>query len=1102
MPNTRLSIASQLYLLIGIATLALLLVIAAAVTGSGRMVASGERLHARVAAGVEEASRLALLFERQVGLVSRVPAEVDLQHQRSFRAEFEGLSLQIDAARARLEELAPAQAQDDARGLTKSFAELRRQAAIVFSLSSSFVQDKATDALNGPFATAQQQIDASLTMLLKTMRSQAQAEVEALRHVRRTLVVTIAGVSFVALGLVIGVGVFLTGSLSGRLQRITTAMTVISSGAGSGMQIPSTQDRDELGEMARALEVFRRNAEEIARLRPEQEQTLAALESANAQLLVQNVHFDAAVNNMSQALLMFDASGRLLIANRRYYEMYDLSPDVIKPGNTIRELIEERHRGGRFLGDVDAYIENLRVVLARGGTSEKTFELPDGRTIVVVNHPMTGGGWVATHDDITERRRAEERLSEQKLQLDTAMNNMTQGLNMFDAAGRLLVCNERYREMYRLAPDAAQPGCTVRELVDARIAAGSFFSIEPEKYIDDLMAAMAKREPTSVTLELTDGRVIAVLGRPTPAGTGWVTTHEDITEKLHVERERDRNREFLDLIIDNVPAAIFVKQASDRRYVLVNRAGESFWEISRAEMIGKTSHEIFPKDAADRMTARDDQLLQTGQSLFDELQIDTPRGGIRSVVSRRLSIGDESGKSQYLVAVIEDVTERKRADERIAHMAHHDALTDLPNRAAFTEHLTATLERVSAEGGNFAVLSIDLDRFKEVNDLFGHSAGDELLREVSRRLQAVAESAFLARLGGDEFMLISADGPQPSTAEALAERLQGAVVDEIEIEGHQLRIGLSIGVAIFPNDGADAATILSNADAGLYRAKSQGRGSIRFFEPDMDQRLRERRMLQHELQAGMRHGELSLHYQPQKRIGGEITGFEALVRWRHPTRGMVPPGTFVPLAEESGLILPMGEWILREACREAASWPRPLHIAVNLSPIQFRHGDLPRLVHAVLLDTGLAANRLELEITEGVLIDDFSRALSILRRLKALGVGIAMDDFGTGYSSLSNLQSFPFDKIKIDQSFILNLESNPQSAAIVRAVLGLGRGLNLPVIAEGVETEAQLAFLAAEGCKDVQGYLIGRPNEIAEYAGPVGRKPEVDALRMRADGAR
>jgi EAL domain-containing protein (putative c-di-GMP-specific phosphodiesterase class I) len=296
-------------------------------------------------------------------------------------------------------------------------------------------------------------------------------------------------------------------------------------------------------------------------------------------------------------------------------------------------------------------------------------------------------------------------------------------------------------------------------------------------------------------------------------------------------------------------------------------------------------------------------------------------------------------------------------------------------------------------------------------------------------------------------------------------------------------------VAIYPTDGRDAMLLLGNADAALYRAKAEGRGSIRFFEADMDKRLRERRALQRELQSALANDELMLHYQPQARIGNSIIGFEALVRWQHPSRGLIPPAAFIPLAEESGLIISIGEWILRKACQEAASWPRPLQIAVNLSPVQFQHGDLPGMVHAVLLETGLSAHRLELEITEGVLIGDFSRALSILCRLKSLGVRIAMDDFGTGYSSLSYLQSFPFDKIKIDQSFVSNLDRSPQSAAIIRAVIGLGRGLNLPVVAEGVETNDQLAFLTREACQEVQGFLVGRPGPIDDYAGLVGRPP-------------
>jgi EAL domain-containing protein (putative c-di-GMP-specific phosphodiesterase class I) len=283
-------------------------------------------------------------------------------------------------------------------------------------------------------------------------------------------------------------------------------------------------------------------------------------------------------------------------------------------------------------------------------------------------------------------------------------------------------------------------------------------------------------------------------------------------------------------------------------------------------------------------------------------------------------------------------------------------------------------------------------------------------------------------------------------------------------------------------------TLLGNADAALYRAKAEGRGTIRFFQVEMDKQLRERRAMQHELRSAIARGELSLDYQPQAQIDGEIVGFEALLRWCHPARGVVAPATFISLAEESGLIMSIGEWVLREACREAASWPRPLQIAINLSPIQFRHGDLPGLVHAVLLESGLPPNRLELEITEGVLVEDFSRALSILRRLKSLGIRIAMDDFGTGYSSLSYLQSFPFDKIKIDKAFISNVERNAQSAAIVRAVIGLARGLDMPVLAEGVETKEQLAFLFNEACDEVQGYLLGRPSTMDEYADLVGRQ--------------
>jgi diguanylate cyclase (GGDEF)-like protein/PAS domain S-box-containing protein len=669
-------------------------------------------------------------------------------------------------------------------------------------------------------------------------------------------------------------------------------------------------------------------------------------------------------------------------------------------------------------------------------------------------------------------------------QVEAALDQMPYGLCVYDARQRLVTCNRRYAEIFALPAEVAKPGASLAAIM-SNCAAAVVSCADAEVYVQERLAAAERNARSTAELHLADGRIIRVVQEPTPDG-GWVATHEDITEHVQIGEDLRRARSFLSLVIESVPDAILVKDASNGRFAMVNHAAEKLFGLHRKEFIGKTAEDIYPAEYHKIVAKEDAALLQAGELFIDDHTIEMRGRESRIITLTRKILRDGESAPQFMLAVMHDITERKRAERRIAHMALHDTLTDLPNRTAFNERLAAVLARADA-GLRFAVLFVDLDRLKEVNDVFGHAAGDQLLREVAKRMRAAAGDDFIARLGGDEFALLTENAESHARVGALAERLLASVQEDLEIQGARIRSGLSIGVAMFPGDGRDSTVLLANADAALYRAKAEGRGVIRFFKSEMDARLRDRHVLRHDLSTAISRGELMMHYQPQAKVTGEVVSFEALLRWRHPQRGMVSPATFIPLAEESRLISTIGEWALRSACREAAAWPVPLGIAVNLSPGQFQHADLPALVHSILLETGLPARRLELEITEGVLIADSARALSVLRRLKAFGIQITMDDFGQGYSSLSYLQSFPFDRIKIDRAFVSKVTQNPQSAAIVRAVLGLARGLGLPVLAEGVETAEELAFLAAEACDEVQGYLIGRPCPIEDYAKILGR---------------
>jgi diguanylate cyclase (GGDEF)-like protein len=524
---------------------------------------------------------------------------------------------------------------------------------------------------------------------------------------------------------------------------------------------------------------------------------------------------------------------------------------------------------------------------------------------------------------------------------------MWQGLAMFDHERRLIVCNTQYAEVYGLSPDLLKPGITQREILEHRVAVGSYPGEDPQKYITDRIANAMDERDTHTEIELRDGRVVFVSHRAMPDG-GWVSTHQDVTEKRRTER-------------------------------------------------------------------------------------------------------------------------------RIAHMASHDALTNLPNRTLFRERMEQALARVNRDEC-VAVLCVDLDRFKEVNDTFGHPAGDQLLRAVADRLQqCVRDIDTVARLGGDEFAIIETAVERPEDVLALVERIQKTISHPFQVEGNEINVGASVGIAVAPTDGDSADQLLKHADMALYGAKMGGRRTYRFFEPEMNARVQARRNLEADLRGALVRGEFELYYQPMVNIATrQISGFEALIRWNHPARGLILPEEFIALAEEISLINPIGEFVLRRACLEAAKWPEHFHMAVNVSAAQFQNRGFVLFVANTLATSGLNPNRLEVEITETVLLDDDEATLGALRQLHALGVRIAMDDFGSGYSSLSYLRRFPFDKIKIDRSFVKELESRPDCVAVVRALASMARSLGMISVAEGVETEEQLEHLKNEGCAEAQGYLFGK----------------------------
>jgi diguanylate cyclase (GGDEF)-like protein len=807
----HLGVAAKLYWLASLSTVAVVVLAIASIHFARVTEIAATQLNQKGFQAVESSARLESLLAQHRQIVESAPAEVDRSRLEISQREFIAKSSQLSALLNELNQKKLDQVSDDIEAqITIEIPALETAGQQVMFYAYNFAQDKALESA-ASYAKVADDLQEKIHQYRIHQIRAGNASVSTLLNSAQSLLFWVSASALAALLMIGPLGLTMTREVLRRFNRITSYMTRLAK-QPVAEEVPSLGDRDELGDMARAVQVFKQNGEELLERKMQLEQV--------------NVQLDIALNTMAHGLCMFDSHRRLIICNDRYAAMYGLPVELRKPGTQLNAILQ-------CLIDRHAFAE----------TPEETF---------------------------------------------AAINTIA--------------------------------------------ADGNFQYIKA----------------------LSDGRLFAISHQSTADG-GWVAIHEDITE-------------------------------------------------------------------------------------------------------------------------------RRQAEAHVVHLARHDHLTDLPNRIFFREELDKTLQRLHT-GQKFAILCLDLDRFKGVNDSLGHSIGDKLLNAVASRLaDCVKERDFVARLGGDEFAIIQADLSRPEESEALASRIIERLSAPFEIDGQQLDIGVSIGLVIAPTDGMNADQLLKNADLAMYRAKANGRGSYCFFESEMDARIQARRALELELRSALVAGQLQLYYQPLvDPSSGEVRCFEALLRWFHPRLGEVPPSEFVPLAEESGLIGPLGQWVLRSACADAAKWPKQFRVSVNLSPIQFKNVNLVKVILGSLAASGLPTSRLELEITESLLLEDNAKTIAMLHELRSLGIHIVMDDFGTGFSSLSYLRSFPFDKIKIDKSFIHDMSKGDDSVAIVKAILDLARALNIDVVAEGVETAAQLERLVAEGCTEVQGNYFSAPKPIESF---------------------
>jgi diguanylate cyclase (GGDEF)-like protein/PAS domain S-box-containing protein len=863
--------------------------------------------------------------------------------------------------------------------------------------------------------------------------------------------------------------------------------------------------------------------------------------------------YHAAIEALPLGVCVFDGHARLAICNHGYAQLYRLDIEQLKPGVAWREIVDLRIAAGTLPLEIEDYLVHRAPMRAGEQAREWRDKLPDGRAIAVRRQALPGGGWLSTHEDVTELRNQRSGFDE-RLSLQTLIDCLHDNLWVKDIESRFVVCNRVTATRMGRSVPADLIGKTDLELLPAEIAQRFFDDeqkiirtgrpmIDLEEYVYDGAGGKTWILTTKVPVRNARGDVFGVAG-----------VSRDITDRRLANALRDGEAQILEMIamgaslesildalsrlvesqLNGILCSVLLLSQDGRR--LVHGAAPS---LAPEYIKAIDGVEIGPTAGSCGAAAFRRQPVIVTDILADPLWRDyrdlaKPYGyrscwstpilavsgeplAVFAMYSRSVRAPNsvETRLVEIAVHIAGIAIARRRAEERIHFMANHDALTGLPNRVRLNERLVDALQDAAKRGAWAAVAYIDFDNFKFVNDSLGHSAGDALLKTIAERMvAAVGPNDVVARLAGDEFVVLLIDPPKDTPAIGAAlQRVRSAIGASTEVEGRCFHVTGSFGVAVYPRDGGTPEALLASADAAMYSAKEAGGDGLVFYVPEINARLRERLTILEELRNADVSRDFVLHYQPQVDLKtGAIFAVEALIRWRHPRYDLAPPARFIPVAEESGLIVPIGDWALREACRQNKAWQRaglpPISIGVNVSARQFRENHIVCAVAEALAESGLEPQYLELELTESLVMQDVDRAVETMKELRALGVRLSIDDFGTGYSSLSALKRFPVERLKIDRSFIQNLPDDEGDCAVAAAVISLGQKLNLRVIAEGVDTEEQVAFLRENHCDEMQGYHFSRPVEaeaipaLLGARAPAGGRPAALARPSRHRGVR